>query len=514
MPPDPAARSTAAPTPAAAFNAGRSLVKGSAWMIGMRWGLRGLGLINTFILARLLAPADFGLVAMAMLVIGLVEMLGQTGQPLALIRHPNPTPAHYDAAWTLTIMIAVVLTLVLWGVAPYAPLYFHEPRSTRMIDLLALRTLIGGFENIGVVAFRKDLRFDREFTFQMLQRVATIVATVACALWWRDWRALAAGLLLGRALSVALSYAMHPYRPRFAVAKIPEMLSFSSWMLVVHVAQYMHNKADELVVGAVGDANALGRYDVAADSATAPTIEIVLPITRALFPVFARISHDTDAVRTAYLDLFGATCTICMAVGTGMALVADDFVAVALGPQWLQTVPLVRILAIAGGLYGIMQNAIPVLNATGHARLSAMLTTSRAVLITLAMAIAGMLGTVETIAITRAVMTLAFIPGVFLAISRVLPITIGDMLSRAWPPLVATLAMTAAVLAAHAVTPALPWVRLFTDAAAGAAVYGAAIVVLWVLGGRPAGAVAAAIARAAKLPGLRRLLPVVQPDAP
>src|SRR5678816_3414499 len=79
---------------------GRSMAIGSGWMVAMRWVVRGIGLVSTMILARLLAPHDFGLVAKAMLVIGMLEIMAETGQRLAIIRHSNPTRAHYDTAWT------------------------------------------------------------------------------------------------------------------------------------------------------------------------------------------------------------------------------------------------------------------------------------------------------------------------------------------------------------------------------------------------------------------------------
>jgi lipopolysaccharide exporter len=480
----------------ATLDVGRSLVRGSAWTVGLRWALRGLGLINTFILARLLTPADFGLVAMAMVVIGLVEVMGQFGQGLALIRHQNPTREDYDSVWTLSLIIAAVLTAVLWAVAPLAALYFHEPRARWMIELLALRTAAGGLQNVGVFDFRRDLRFDRDFAYQFLQRILVVGITIACAVVLRDWRALAAGILAGQILGVAASYVMHPYRPRLCVRRIPDFLGFSGWMLAVHTAQYINGRADQFVVGGTTGPAAMGLYNVAADVGTAPAMEITLPVERALFPVFAKIRDDAAAVRVAFLDLFAAVCMISIAVGLGTALVAQDFVAVALGARWAAAVPLVRLLAIAGGLYGIMQAAIPVMSALGHARLSAKVTASRAVAMVAAVAAAAALGDVEAIAWARTLITLVFIPGIFLTIARVMPVSLGDMAARGWRPLVAGGLMAAAVLAAHAAMPAIPLLRLGSDAAVGAASYAAAILLLWWLAGRPAGLEAALIARA------------------
>jgi len=486
------------------FQVGRSLAHGSAWQIGLRWAMRALGLLNTFILARLLSPADFGLVAMGMMVISLVEVLGHAGHLLALIRHPDPTPEHYDSVWTLGLMIAVALTGIQWATAPLAAWYFRDPLAVGMIHLLALRTLIGGFENIGVIAFRRDLRFGRDFYFQFLQRVLVVVTTIVCAVVLRDGRALAAGIVGGQALGVISSYLLHPHRPRLCFRHIREMLAFSGWMLLQHLAEWINGRADQFVLGGVAGPVAMGLYNVAEDVGTAPAMEIVLPVSRALFPVFVRISKDTAAVRAAFLNLFGSVCMWSIAGGLGTALVAQDFVAVTLGPKWHAAVPLVRILAIAGGLHGIMHSAIPVLSALGHARLGARVTASRALLMVLAVAAAALIGDATTIATARTLITLIFIPGIFLTIARVLPVTPGDMLDRIWRPLAAGLAMAGAVLAAHAAAPDIAPLRLLTDAATGAVSFGGMLLLLWWAAGRPTGVEANTVRLLASLPAWYR----------
>src|SRR5258708_27023874 len=123
------------------------MLRGSIWTIGLRWSLRLTGLVSTVLLARLLTPEDFGIVAIAMLVVGAVEVLSETGQRLALIRHPAPTRQHYDSAWTISILIALGLGLVLFAVAPLTTVYFREPRAVAVIECLALRVLLGGVRN-------------------------------------------------------------------------------------------------------------------------------------------------------------------------------------------------------------------------------------------------------------------------------------------------------------------------------------------------------------------------------
>src|SRR5512135_3629299 len=95
-------------------NLGFHIARGSAWAMAARWTNRLLGLINTIVLARLLTPVDFGVVAIAMLISGAIEIFGQTGQWLAIIRHPSPTREHYDSAWTVSLLLNFVLGTLIW----------------------------------------------------------------------------------------------------------------------------------------------------------------------------------------------------------------------------------------------------------------------------------------------------------------------------------------------------------------------------------------------------------------
>src|SRR5262249_8877912 len=179
--------------------------------------------------------------------------------------------------------------IVLLAVAPIGAAYFAEPRATVVIRFLALRALVGGFENIGVALFRKNQEFAKDFRYLVIQKTVSFVLTLVLALVLRNYWALAAGIVAGRALGVLLSDGMHPYRPRPSLAKAREMWSFSLWILLFNMGEFLNSKTDEFVVGGIAGTATMGHYNVAADVATAPTVELILPTERALFPVFATI---------------------------------------------------------------------------------------------------------------------------------------------------------------------------------------------------------------------------------
>ena len=112
-------------------------INGALWMIAMRWMMRLFGILSTIILARLLTPTDFGIVALALIVVGLLEVLSWTAIDLALIQKQETTREHYDTAWTVQILQGLFIALLLVGVSPYAASYFDEPALIHVVYILA-----------------------------------------------------------------------------------------------------------------------------------------------------------------------------------------------------------------------------------------------------------------------------------------------------------------------------------------------------------------------------------------
>ena len=137
----------------------QAMFTGAFWMVSTRWVIRGIGIVSTLILARILTPEDFGIIAVAMLFISLVEILVEFGTDSALIQRQDAERAHYDTAWTIRILQFVFVSIVVFICAPYTAIFFDEPRVELLIRVLAFGLLLQGFENIGVVAFRKEFRF-------------------------------------------------------------------------------------------------------------------------------------------------------------------------------------------------------------------------------------------------------------------------------------------------------------------------------------------------------------------
>ena len=129
----------------------RRMAAGAAWMILFRLTERSIGFISTLILARLLVPDDFGLVAMATSILAALELLGAFSFDMALIQNQAATRKHYDTAWTFEVLFGVIKCALLLALSVPAAAFYGEPRITAVMQVLALCTLLQGFDNIGVV---------------------------------------------------------------------------------------------------------------------------------------------------------------------------------------------------------------------------------------------------------------------------------------------------------------------------------------------------------------------------
>ena len=190
------------------------MASGATWTVGIRLCERLIGVLSLVILARLLVPDDFGLLALATTLVAAVELLGSFSFDLWLINQSRHSRADLDTVWTLGILRGLIAALVLALLAGPAALFFDAPRVHDIVLVLALGTVVMGFENAGVILFRKELEFDRDFRLVVTTKLTGFVVTIVTAFALRSYWALVIGVMTAKVARVVLSYLMHPHRPR------------------------------------------------------------------------------------------------------------------------------------------------------------------------------------------------------------------------------------------------------------------------------------------------------------
>ena len=325
-----------------------SLTRSTLLTMTMRWSDRLIGFVSLMVLARLLSPDDIGLVAMAMLVVALTDVLMDLGVNVALIRNPQASRSDFNTAWTLRLIQNSLAAVVLVATAPAAAAYFDAPTITAIQPWLALSIVVAGFENIGVIAFQKEMRFGAELRYLLTRRLFGFFLTIALAAALESYWALVFGTLGGRAFGTALSYLVHPMRPRLELSRFRPIISVSRWMLLRSLGEYLNNQLHRLLVGRLAGTATMGAYSIANEVSTIPSAELVAPMNRALFPAMARLKDDAEALRRLFLEATGMQALVALPAAVGLCLVASEAVPLLLGPRWEMAVPYVQWLTLAG----------------------------------------------------------------------------------------------------------------------------------------------------------------------
>jgi lipopolysaccharide exporter len=463
------------------------IIEGALWMVGFRWALRGLSVVRTVILARLLVPSDFGIFAIAMLVVQPVQTLTAFDLRAALIREPQPTRGHFDTAWTCRALQRLAVAALLFLLAPPVAAYFEAPQVTGAIRVLALALGVLAFENIGIVTFRRELRFAKEVTLNAVASFLALVVTIAAAVLLRNYWALVISIAAEHCLYTVLTYTMHPYRPRFSLSALHQLWSFSRWIPLQNLGLFLNHSLDRLLVARFFGPAPMGLYTLAGGAA-ALTAEIVGPVSGALYAGYAKVAGDVRRLSQAYLDSLGMLALLLIPGSIGLLLVAPTLVPVVLGDQWMAAVPIVQALALYHGIHGLSASVYNNLMASGRMRqLTALIYLQLACYAPVILLIA-LHGTLTAMAVGRAAVALLVAPLLFRSVAGVAEIGLRSIAGVIWRPLAAGLLMAAVVGSLQPGWGTDSLTSLLAQVAAGALSYGIAIVGLWVLNGRPAGA--------------------------
>jgi lipopolysaccharide exporter len=469
------------------------IAHGAIWMVAYKLIDRSAGLMSTVILARLLSPADFGLVAMATVLIAALQLLISFSFDVLLIQNPQAARDEFDTAWTFNCILACVAALALALLAHPASVFYAEPRLTSVIYWLALGFAIQGFSNIGPVIFRREMRFDREFKFLLGKRVATLVITIPMAFLLQNYWTLVIGQLLGGVFAVALSYIVSDYRPRFSIKVRRELFNSSKWLVINNILQFLNNRSAEFIIGKLVGAQSLGIYNIALEVSILPTTELVAPINRAAFPGYSHVSSDPVELRNSFLNVISMIALFACPAGLGIALVADLMVPAMLGWAWQSAVPIIQILAIFGVIQALQTNIGYVYLATGQLRLIALLGIFQ-FFVLLSMLIPflysfGLIGAAWAFLGSATIM----IPVNQIFIARYLHLSAIEFLSRIARPLISALVMSGFLLLLKSVIPlphqtAAHLIMLIICILSGSVIFIATLYATWILSGKQDGA--------------------------
>lgn len=309
-----------------------------------------LKVVVLIVLARLLSPADFGIVSAALIVIGFSAIFTQLGLGPALIQRKALEPRHIQTAFAASVVLGVLLAGLMWAAAPAIARFFHIENSVEVLRALAWIFPIRALSGVAECLVQRDLRFRWLATRDVIS-YALGYGLVGILLAWAGWGvwSLVIAQITQTVLNTAILLSVRPpaLRPLPSWRAFVELMDFGAGFTVARVANFMANQGDNLVVARVLGPQALGLYTRAYQLMAVPTTLFGDVLDRVLFPTMAKVQDDPPRLAAAYLQAVASIALVMLPIGVVLTVLAPEAVVVLLGSRWVEVIPPFQVFAIA-----------------------------------------------------------------------------------------------------------------------------------------------------------------------
>ena len=342
-------------------------IRGTVWTIFSQWVSKPVQFIQTIILARLLNPSDFGLMGLLFVIVGTINVFVAPGMQSALIQRKEVDRVALNTAWVVSIFGSIAKSVLLFISAPYAAAFYDAPLLGQIIKLFALSYFIGGFRNVGMILYRREIDMRMITIAEQISVLSQVVVTVFLAFWFRNVWALVIGTIAGEAVSLIASFILSPYRPSFAFdyRMARGLFRFGRHILLTGIILLAIEKSDRALLGKVLDLDAVGFYSMAYALAILPSTYLTGIIGQVLFPVFSRLHDKVESLRNGFLTILKFLSLITIPASLGIMILAPEIVGVVYGAKWLPMVASLRVLCVFGMIRSIVTLSGTLFQGTG-----------------------------------------------------------------------------------------------------------------------------------------------------
>lgn len=311
-------------------------------------------LLQLSILARFLAPTDFGLMAIVMVVIGFSQAFLDMGISNAIIHKQTITSEQLSTLYWLNIFAGFVLFFLVFVASPLVSIFYSEPELSKLIILVGLTFLIQPFGQQFMVLWQKEMRFAEMSKIDIATKLFSLVVSVVFAYLGYGVYALVYGTLAAVTLQTILfvSMGMKEHRPRrlFRWGDVHDFIGFGVYQMGERTVNYFNSQVDVILIGKLLGTEALGVYNIAKQLIMRPS-QIVNPvITKVTFPAMSKVQNDTATLKQVYLQTLNYLSSFNFLVYTIMIVLAPEIVFYLFGSKWMAAVPLVQILSLYGAV--------------------------------------------------------------------------------------------------------------------------------------------------------------------
>jgi lipopolysaccharide exporter len=459
----------------------RRAVQASFWSVLMRVALQATSTVRNLVLARLLAPDDFGLFGIALVVLSFIDRFSNSGLHSALIQKDRDIAEFLDTAWTVQAIRGTLAALTLIVAGPLLAAFFDEPRAAPLIQVLGLSVFLRGLVNPGVLYFQRELEVNRQFMLRFGGTIVDLAVSIVAAVVLRNVWALMIGLVAGLLTRLIVSFIMHRFRPkpRLRFDQMRELNRYGRWVFLSNAVQFLMHKGDGLLVAKLMGAPALGIYMMARTVSEVITSEVSRSLTDVAFPAYSRLQGDLLRTGRAFCTVLELLWAVVAPLAVVMAILAEPITRLLLGPKWLQVASLLPFLAVAGAVSVLVSNAMTILRALGRPSLAFRQSVINVVLTFSLMYPLGTTLGLKGVAIATMIGLMVSAFPALLAVRSLLTLTVYDLARTLSPGLILGVGVLGSIWMTRLVLAPTSILGLALATAAAGATYGIGCFLLW-----------------------------------
>lgn len=349
-------------------------VKGVTWSALEIIFRDAFSFIIRLVLVRLILPEEFGLIGMAVVFTGLVQVINELGLGSALIQKKaeHLKDIHYQTAFWATTISSVILFIIMMGaVAPLGAQFYREPSLTNIVRVLSIPILLQPFILIPRIKLTRDLDFKKLAIINIIgSLVSGIIALVLALIGFGVW-AIAIQGTIQILITIPIIWIFVSWTPKlvFSYLAFKEIFSFGIFVLAKNVTVFFIGNIDYLFVGRLLNSYYVGIYTLAFTLTDIFRRHIMGILNKVMFPIYGKIQDDPRKIGTYYLKVIRYNTAIIFPIMIGIYLVGEDFITIFFGVQWLDAVVPLKILSIAVMFHALGGSSSTVLTGLGKVNL-------------------------------------------------------------------------------------------------------------------------------------------------
>jgi len=328
----------------------KQAIKGISWVGAVRVVIRGLSIVKTALIARILTPFQFGLFGVTTLVFALVDIITETGINIFLVQQKDDVDKYINTAWLISIVRGVVMAILIVITSPFVAGFFNNQDAVQLLLLMSFVPLIKGFINPSIIKFQKEMQFGKDFIYKISIFFVETIFSILLVFLMQSPIGLVWGMIISALFEVYLSFEMMSPTPKYKFEKIKfwEVIHQGKWITLSGIFNYLFQHTDDVMVGRLLGTSSLGLYDMAYRISLVPIYDLSDTVSRVTFPVYVKISDDLKRLRTAFFKSMIFLSAVTIIVGLILFLYPEQIIVLLLGSQWVAAAGVLKILALFG----------------------------------------------------------------------------------------------------------------------------------------------------------------------